>query len=133
MELSVARPEDEALLLDLLNTTPVVDGERLDLLTDPGWLAEHHVDESQLTALTAARDALQAVVRGERSPSALQPFLDAVALTPVATEQGFDWQVAGADAATRAVLAWDSLRINSPGRLRPCANHECHLFLLDLH
>ena len=40
-------------------------------------------------------------------------------------------EVAGADAATRAVIAWDTLQISSPGRLRPCANDECHLFLLD--
>ena len=33
--------------------------------------------------------------------------------------------------AVRAVLAWDALRVSSPGRLRPCANTECRLFLID--
>jgi predicted RNA-binding Zn ribbon-like protein len=29
------------------------------------------------------------------------------------------------------VLAWDVLARHSPGRLRPCANPECRLFLID--
>jgi predicted RNA-binding Zn ribbon-like protein len=29
------------------------------------------------------------------------------------------------------VLAWGELQSAMPGRLRPCANGECHLFLLD--
>ncbi len=29
------------------------------------------------------------------------------------------------------MIAWDGLRLTSPGRLRPCANTECHLFLID--
>ena len=33
--------------------------------------------------------------------------------------------------AVRAVLAWDALAKQSPGRLRPCANDECRLFLID--
>jgi predicted RNA-binding Zn ribbon-like protein len=33
--------------------------------------------------------------------------------------------------AVRAVLAWDALAGRSPGRLRPCANDECRLFLID--
>ena len=33
--------------------------------------------------------------------------------------------------AVRAVLAWDALAKTSPGRLRPCANDECRLFLID--
>ncbi|TRW79811.1 hypothetical protein FK535_20960 [Mycolicibacterium sp. 018/SC-01/001] len=131
MELPVARPDDETLLLDLLNTTPVVDGSPTDLLTDPDWLSERHIASSELAGLTAARDALQAVVRGERPPSALQPFVDGVALRPVTTEDGIDWRFGTVDTAARAVIAWDGLRIGSPGRLRPCANDECHLFLLD--
>lgn len=131
MELPVAGPEDETLLLDLLNTTPVLDGVPTDLLADPEWLREHRIEPSERTGLTAARDALQAVVRGEGSPSALQAFLDDVTVRPRATEDGIDWQFGGVDTATRAVIAWDTLRISSPGRLRPCANDECHLFLLD--
>jgi len=33
--------------------------------------------------------------------------------------------------ALRAVLAWDAVARQSPGRLRPCANDECRLFLID--
>jgi predicted RNA-binding Zn ribbon-like protein len=33
--------------------------------------------------------------------------------------------------AVRAVLTWAALAKRSPGRLRPCANGECHLFLID--
>jgi predicted RNA-binding Zn ribbon-like protein len=29
------------------------------------------------------------------------------------------------------VLAWHELARNNPGRLRPCANDECRLFLID--
>ena len=31
----------------------------------------------------------------------------------------------------RAILAWDALEKDSPGRLRPCANDECTLYLVD--
>jgi predicted RNA-binding Zn ribbon-like protein len=30
-----------------------------------------------------------------------------------------------------AILAWDALASQSPARLRPCANEECRLFLID--
>jgi predicted RNA-binding Zn ribbon-like protein len=33
--------------------------------------------------------------------------------------------------AVRAVLAWGVVTHDLPGRLRPCANDECRLFLLD--
>jgi predicted RNA-binding Zn ribbon-like protein len=33
--------------------------------------------------------------------------------------------------AVRAILTWDALARQSPGRLRPCANGECRLFLID--
>ncbi|MGB3353480.1 MAG: CGNR zinc finger domain-containing protein, partial [Mycobacterium sp.] len=64
----------------------------------------------------------------------LQPFLDCARLVPTASEAGVTWRLDVDDAAAgaaRAVLAWDGLRITSPGRLRPCANTECHLFLID--
>jgi len=34
-------------------------------------------------------------------------------------------------AVVRAVLACDTLRISSPGRLRPCANTDWRKFLID--
>lgn len=33
--------------------------------------------------------------------------------------------------AVEAVLAWSELQETAPGRLRPCANPECQLFLID--
>jgi predicted RNA-binding Zn ribbon-like protein len=131
---------DEVLLLDLLNTTPVVDGQSRDTLENPTaaktWMRAHGITPTgrELAALVDARSLLQAVVRGERSPAALRTHLDAVTLKPVATGHGVDWRVSTTGTGTgavRAVLAWDALRIASPGRLRPCANAECQLFLID--
>ncbi|KRE25237.1 hypothetical protein ASG82_16735 [Mycobacterium sp. Soil538] len=137
MDLYATTARDEALLLDLLNTTPVIDGTATDLLADLAtaapWLTDHDVaaTDDELAELVAARQELQAVVRGDRTPSALQPFLDRVRLQPVAADGGVDWRLTDATGAARAVLAWDGLRITSPGRLRPCANDECRLFLID--
>ncbi|MFN3003953.1 CGNR zinc finger domain-containing protein [Mycolicibacterium wolinskyi] len=138
MDLVAVRPEDETLLLDLLNTTPVMEGVQHDLLDEPktaaAWLRDHGLTHIELADLISARNVLQAVVRGTQSPRALKPFLTAVALQPTMTADGVTWELAAggvAPGAVRAVLAWDALRINSPGRLRPCANDECRLFLID--
>jgi predicted RNA-binding Zn ribbon-like protein len=140
MDLVAGNPSDEAVLLDLLNTTPVVDGVPRDDLAEPkaarAWMREHGIasTKAELAALLEARSTLQAVVRGEGRPAALQRFLDAVRLRPVACSDGLDWRVETDGApkgAVRVVLAWDALRISSPGRLRPCANTECRLFLID--
>ncbi len=140
MDVVAADPGDEALLLDLLNTTPVVDGVPRDELMEPkaarAWMRRHGIAPSgtELAALVTVRAVLQAVVRGEQVPSALRPFVDGIALRPVVAGGGLDWQLVvggAAQGALRAVLAWDELRISSPGRLRPCANTECRLFLID--
>ena len=140
MDMVAVGPEDEALLLDLLNTTPVVDGESRDDLAQPkaarSWMRKRGIapTEMELAALLDVRSVLQAVVRGEQTPAALRRFLESVALRPTASRDGLDWQLAvdgGPRGAVRAVLAWDGLRVASPGRLRPCANPECHLFLID--
>jgi predicted RNA-binding Zn ribbon-like protein len=140
MELVTVGPADEQMLLDLLNTTPVIDGEPRDYLAQPAaareWMREHGI--ARTTAETAAihdvRSVLQDVVRGKQPPSALQRFLEPVVLRPNASRVGVDWELSakgGAAGAARAVLAWDALRVTSPGRLRPCANSECRLFLID--
>jgi len=140
MDLAVTGPDDEELLLELLNTTPVVDGQARDDLARTrqarAWMRAHGIapTDVELTALLDARSVLQAVVRGEKSPATLQRFLQAVALRPSATRDGMDWQLVvagGPTGAVRAALAWDALRVASPGRLRPCANTECRLFLID--
>ncbi|MDT5130506.1 MAG: hypothetical protein QOH54_6150 [Mycobacterium sp.] len=139
MDVVAAGAADEALLLDLLNTTPVVDGLPRDDLENPAvaktWMRKHGITPTgaELAALVDVRSPLQAVVRGERTPAALRTYLDAVILKPVVTGSRVDWRVVttGTASAVRAVLAWDALRITSPGRLRPCANTECQLFLID--
>jgi predicted RNA-binding Zn ribbon-like protein len=139
MDVVAAGAADEALLLDLLNTTPVVDGLSRDDLENPAvaktWMRKHGITPTgaELAALVDVRSPLQAVVRGERTPAALRTYLDAVILKPVVTGSRVDWRVVttGTASAVRAVLAWDALRITSPGRLRPCANTECQLFLID--
>jgi predicted RNA-binding Zn ribbon-like protein len=140
VDVAIADVRDEALLLDLLNTTPVVDGVVTDVLAESEaaaeWMREHAVAATgvELEGLLAARAALQAVVRGSARPSELRPFLDAATLRPTVTADGAEWRLVvddGPHAAVRAVLAWNSLRTSSPGRLRPCANPECRLFLID--
>jgi predicted RNA-binding Zn ribbon-like protein len=131
---------DEDSLLDLLNTTPLVDGVVQDRLSDAEearvWLRERGGSGSPADwdAARQARDAIQAVVRGERSPAVLAPFLEGVGYRPVVSEHGVEWRLdapAERASAVRAVLSWSALGRTKPGRLRPCANDECRLFLLD--
>ncbi|MFV8167579.1 CGNR zinc finger domain-containing protein [Mycobacterium sp. 134] len=138
MELVEVGLRDEALLLDLLNTTPVVEGRQCDMLADRAqawtWLHEHGATEAERAELVEARNVLQAVVRGAETAAALEPLLDAVALRARATKGGVRWELDTDDArcgAVRAILAWDALRVGSPGRLRACGNPDCRLFLID--
>jgi predicted RNA-binding Zn ribbon-like protein len=144
MELMVrTSTDDETFLLDLLNSTPIADGEQHDALGEPAsaqqWLRRHggtgSAAERQHTI--AARDLLQAVVRGEISAAKtakLAALVEDVTSRPSITNDGVEWSFDVAEPrrpALRAVLAWDELRRNSPGRLRPCGNPECALFLID--
>ncbi|CRZ17107.1 CGNR zinc finger domain-containing protein [Mycolicibacterium neworleansense] len=138
MELLEVGLHDEVLLLDLLNTTPVVDGRQRDVLAEPAqaraWLDEHGMAEAELAELIAARNVLQAVVRGTGSAVAVESFLDEAALRAHATENGLRWDIDadhGRRGAVRAILAWDAVRATNPGRLRACGNPDCRLFLID--
>ncbi|GAB3165742.1 CGNR zinc finger domain-containing protein [Amycolatopsis stemonae] len=131
---------DETLLLDLLNTTPVRDGTPEDDLADErsgrAWLAAHGqpATEDEHRALLEARAVLQGIVRGDDVPASAARFVDAVSYRASFGEDGVEWVLdvpPGRSAAARAVLAWDALAKSSPGRLRPCANPECRLFLID--
>jgi predicted RNA-binding Zn ribbon-like protein len=131
---------DEAFLLELLNSTPIIDGVQLDELdtSDAGrsWLRAHghSGSSSSWQAARAGRAALQAVVRGQRQASSLTPLLDEVSSRPSVSADGVQWRLdvpAGRESAVRAVLAWDALRTTRPGRLRPCENPDCALFLID--
>ena len=114
---------DEGFLLAVLNSTPVVDGVPTDDLADPAraraWLARAGGlgTEAELQCVRQVRQVLQAVTR-----------------VPDLTDGRVTWTLSGPPErllAVRAVLAWDALAQHSPGRLRPCANEECRLFLID--
>jgi predicted RNA-binding Zn ribbon-like protein len=132
---------DDALFLALLNTTPTLNGRPQDALADDAsaskWVAEHVTDppsRTDFTLLRQTRDALQRIIRGEATPSVLQPALREVSSHPQLRDVGLRWEVTTPPAnelSVRAVLTWDSLQTSAPGRVRPCANGECSLFLID--
>jgi predicted RNA-binding Zn ribbon-like protein len=131
---------DESFLLGVLNSTPVIDGVPTDDFADAARARARLASagglgtEAELRHVLAVRRLLQAVVRGEQPPEALAPVLEDAAYLPAITNGQISWTLSVAperELAVRAVLAWDSLAKNSPGRLRPCANDECRLFLID--
>lgn len=131
---------DEAFLLGILNSTPVVDGVPTDDLADAAraraWLADAGGlgTEDELRHVLDVRRLLQAVVRGEQPADALAPALRGVTERPEIRDGQITWTLSVPPEramAVRAILTWDSLAKHSPGRLRPCANDECRLFLID--
>ena len=136
----IVSESNETLLLDLLNTTPTVDGVPRDELAtvEAGlhWLTAHGqpATDDEWRTLLEARAVLQDVVLGDQQLAAIARFVDGVSYRASLDGDGLVWTLdapAGRTAASRAVLAWDALRVSSPGRLRPCANTECRLFLID--
>jgi predicted RNA-binding Zn ribbon-like protein len=131
---------DEGFLLELLNSTPVLDGVQADLLVDVAhaldWLAAHGGlgTAAELRQVIGVRDLLQAVVRGDSSPDVLGPYLRGVRQVPAVTGGRITWALdvpPQRELTVRAILAWDAIARDMPGRLRPCSNSECRLFLLD--
>ncbi|MBU6531477.1 CGNR zinc finger domain-containing protein [Streptomyces sp. NPDC057245] len=130
----------EDALLELLNTTPVVEGAVRDALGGPAdgraWAREHGgtgADE-EVALLVAARDALQDVVRGRRDPECLNEFLAGVGSVPHIAGGGLEWVLQVPDArrlTVELVLTWARVEESRPGRLKPCGNPECRRFLLD--
>ncbi|MGW3952470.1 CGNR zinc finger domain-containing protein [Streptomyces sp. NPDC004752] len=136
----MAGREEQDALLDLLNTTPVVNGAVRDHLADPeaamSWQQAHGGSGSaeECRHLRQARDALQDVVRGSRPAASLAPLLKDVTSRPQLSSAGVWWELvapAERQLAVEAVLTWSALQEAMPGRLRPCANPECRLFLID--
>ena len=131
---------DDGLLLGVLNSTPVIDGVPTDSFADAAraraWLAEAGGagTDVELRHVLEARDLLQAVVRGQRPADVLIPVLSGAVRVPEVRDGQLAWTLSAPqerDLAIRIVLAWDALAKASPGRLRPCANDECRLFLID--
>jgi hypothetical protein len=118
----------QAALLELLNTTPVIDGQVVDLL-DRGWLRVHGA-MGGVDDVRRLRDDLQHVIWGEADASLLRRYLRSVRQVPKIHDGHLSWDL-DADWAARVVLAWGELQNVMPGRLRACANEECRLFLID--
>ncbi|MGW9170675.1 CGNR zinc finger domain-containing protein [Streptomyces decoyicus] len=132
--------EEQDVLLELLNTTPVVNGVAQDQFAEPdaarSWQRAHGGSGTaeELRNLVQARDALQDVVRGSRPATSLAPLLKDVTSLPRLSSAGVSWELdapAERRMAVEAVMAWSALQEAMPGRLRPCANPECRLFLID--
>jgi predicted RNA-binding Zn ribbon-like protein len=79
------------------------------------------------------RRVLQGILRGEVPTAALDPLLRGVSVVPT-VRTGITWELKVAPERTlavQAVLAGGSLVSQGRRRLRPCANDECRLFLID--
>ena len=127
---------DEGFLLALLNSTPVIDGVPADDLADRvrarAWLAAAggRGTEAELRHVLRVRQALQAVVRGQRPAAMLEPELEGVTSVPAIDDGRIGWTLSVArdrELAVRASSTWDALARPSPGRLRraPTTNAAC--------
>lgn len=132
--------EDEELLIAVLNSAPVIGGQTADALTGESGLGL--MKELGGTGLPEereqvrqVRDALQDVVRGRvHSTERLAEFLDDAVLVPHVSSGGINWVLRvdpDRQLPVRIVMAWSKILHDAPGRLRPCANDECNLFLID--
>lgn len=137
MMVSMSDIDWPATVLALLNSTPVVDGVAADVLGDDDdarrWLCEHGAaGEQDLALVRRLRDDLQSVVRGSAVASTLNTYLDGYVKLPQVDDAGLHWQLDPEPGwPTRIILAWGAIQRDNPGRLRPCGNPDCRLFLLD--
>jgi predicted RNA-binding Zn ribbon-like protein len=130
----------EAMLLPVINSTPVLNGVVIDQLSDPVsaavivQLLGGKNTGTQTEILRSARDTLQEVVRGRTPAAALDVYLAHVVSRPSLRQDVVGWTLEGPESelpAARLVLAWSQITGELPGRLRPCANPECTRFLID--
>ncbi|EHY87876.1 CGNR zinc finger domain-containing protein [Saccharomonospora azurea] len=132
--------DDCELLLALLNTRPVKDGVEHDELADDraarrwstarGGTGTPH----ELRLLRRLREHVSQVVLGRAPATVLAAALDGVHQRPHLSDAGLRWELVTEPdrrLAARVVLAWAWVDEHLPGRLRPCGNDECRLFLLD--
>src|ERR1700761_9353679 len=101
MMVSVKTTDWQAVLIDLLNTTPVVDGAATDLLSDASaarsWLRAHGgAPSDELDGVRRVRDELQQVVLGESGPDVLAGHLSGVRQVPRLAADGLTWSLEGA-------------------------------------
>lgn len=136
MRTEVGSPEE--LVLEVLNTTPTLDGEQQDLLAGEEGLAllrrRGGRGENARTALVAARDAVQQLLATGSTDVDLEPLLREVVQRPRLGGDGLTWQLEAPPHVRLALdflTAWTSLQADHPGRLRRCSNDECSRYLLD--
>ena len=134
MDPLVASVANEDLLVELLNTTPVIDESPVEKL-DAAWVSDRGCSAGDVGALRRLRADLQDVVRGRAEPVALNERLRALAVFPELLSDGtVTWrseQEPSTGLEQRILLGWISAASARPGRLRGCGNNECNLFLLD--
>ncbi len=119
MNMAFGDTAEEQLVL-VLNSAPVVDGRVVDTLVDP--------------RMSALRDDLHAVIRGQATAEVLARYLEGVSQKPRIGSGGVQWELRGPAALlpyAGIVLEWARVEAESPGRLRACANDECNKFLID--
>ncbi|WP_235882549.1 CGNR zinc finger domain-containing protein [Streptomyces apricus] len=134
---------DDEALMQALNSTPVTDGRPRDLWGEDraldAWAKDHGGTggETERRWLRTARDALQAL-ESPTPDAAAEPLLDElladVRKVPRPGASGIAWDLRvplERRLAVELVLAWADVKERLPGRLRPCGNPECRLFLLD--
>lgn len=132
--------QNENLLMAVLNSSPVTDGQIEDRLAGtPGATLARQLggtgSDRELSQLRRTRDALHSLVRRDASVlSELTHVLGGAVHTPRMTTDGVVWELQAPDddrLSVLTVLAWSEVNLQLPGRLRPCANDECNLFLVD--
>src|SRR5215470_17811084 len=88
---------DEGFLLEVLNSTPVVDGVPADDFADVARARARLADagglgtEAELRHVLEVRQLLQAVVRGEQPADVLAPALESVARLPEIRDGAIIW------------------------------------------
>src|SRR4051794_29051390 len=96
----LVRGEDETLLLDLLNSTPVGDAGVADALAGAdaaaAWVVAHGGCGSPAEAahLRAARDLLQQVIWGHRRAGDLRPLVAGARWEPLIGDAGLELRLA---------------------------------------
>lgn len=132
--------EDEDLLLAVLNSAPVAEGVRQDLLAgESGAQLVRSFggtgSDAERTSIMQVREHLQDAICGHAGAlDKLSVLANDMSLKPTVTPTGLHWELtAPADLrlAARVLVAWSEVQHERPGRLRACANTECNLYLLD--
>ena len=128
------------LLLDLVNSRIVYpDGPRDELAGDAEarqWLRERGASgtREEIADARAVRPVLAAVIRGEESLDALEPWVGVMRRQARLTRDGLLWHdevPADRRIGARAVEEWAALQGPDGSRIRPCAAHDCQHFLVD--